>query len=228
MLQTFLPRSMPSTETFMIRPQYVLLLNRNCSWRPLESRRRKYPKVIDRLHDTPTEALGEPRHIAHALEPALPSPDAGRDAVSIARDDERALPDARRRNSHAFKQGRFTAEAIAERREFAALVREMRGLVEQVCARVLYCEEKKPDIKPCCVVPRNRCFDDAGLTLVGSCNRGQSTAFFQDPRHMIIGPLYFLSFPLLRLRARATDRWLSSGEDRKSRLPRRSRDCCKP
>jgi hypothetical protein len=35
-------------------------------------------------------------------------------------------------NRHAFKHGRFTAEAIAERREFAALVREMRGLVEQV------------------------------------------------------------------------------------------------
>jgi hypothetical protein len=41
-------------------------------------------------------------------------------------------PGAPKGNSHAFKHGRFTAEAIAERREFATLVREMRGLVEQV------------------------------------------------------------------------------------------------
>jgi hypothetical protein len=34
--------------------------------------------------------------IAHAPEPALPRPDAGRDAVPVARDGERALPDARR------------------------------------------------------------------------------------------------------------------------------------
>jgi hypothetical protein len=32
---------------------------------------------------------------AHAFEPALPSPDAVRDAMPITRDDERALPDAR-------------------------------------------------------------------------------------------------------------------------------------
>jgi len=37
------------------------------------------------------------KQIAHALEPALPSPDTGRDSMPIARDDERALPDARRR-----------------------------------------------------------------------------------------------------------------------------------
>jgi hypothetical protein len=37
------------------------------------------------------------KQLAHALEPALPSPDAGRHAMPIARDDERALPDARRR-----------------------------------------------------------------------------------------------------------------------------------
>ena len=66
-----------------------------------------------------------------------------------------------------------------------------------------------------------------GLQFLGHAIEGNQPAFFQDPRHMIIGPLYFLSLPLLRVRARATDRWLSSGEDRKSRLPRRSRDCCK-
>lgn len=36
------------------------------------------------------------KRIAHAFEPALPSPDAGRDAMPIARDGERALSDARR------------------------------------------------------------------------------------------------------------------------------------
>ena len=36
------------------------------------------------------------KQIAHAPEPALPSPDAGRDALPVARDAERALPDARR------------------------------------------------------------------------------------------------------------------------------------
>ena len=35
-------------------------------------------------------------------------------------------------NSHAFKHGRYTAEAIAERRELMALLRDMKGLVEQV------------------------------------------------------------------------------------------------
>jgi hypothetical protein len=42
-------------------------------------------------------------------------------------------PRARRRgNSNAFKHGRYTAEAIAQRRELMALVREMKGLIEQV------------------------------------------------------------------------------------------------
>lgn len=35
-------------------------------------------------------------------------------------------------NRNAFKHGLFTAEAIAERRDVAALIREMKGLVEQV------------------------------------------------------------------------------------------------
>jgi hypothetical protein len=41
-------------------------------------------------------------------------------------------PGAPKGNSHAFRHGRYTAEAIAERRELAALLREMKGLVEQV------------------------------------------------------------------------------------------------
>lgn len=36
------------------------------------------------------------KQIAHAPEPALPSPDAGRDSVPVAGDGQRALPDARR------------------------------------------------------------------------------------------------------------------------------------
>ena len=39
------------------------------------------------------------KQIAHAPEPALPSPDAGPDALPIARDDQRALPDARRQGA---------------------------------------------------------------------------------------------------------------------------------
>jgi hypothetical protein len=42
-----------------------------------------------------------------------------------------ASPGAPKGNSHAFKH-RFTAETIAERREFATLVREMQGLVEKI------------------------------------------------------------------------------------------------
>ena len=41
-------------------------------------------------------------------------------------------PGAPRGNSHALRHGRYTAEAIAERRAFAALLRDMNGLVEQV------------------------------------------------------------------------------------------------
>ena len=43
-----------------------------------------------------------------------------------------ASPGAPKGNSHAFRHGRYTAEAIAARREFAALVRNMKGLVEMV------------------------------------------------------------------------------------------------
>lgn len=39
------------------------------------------------------------KQIAHASEPALPSPDTGREALPIARDGERALPDARRQGA---------------------------------------------------------------------------------------------------------------------------------
>jgi hypothetical protein len=35
-------------------------------------------------------------------------------------------------NANSLKHGRFTAEAIAERRMFAALVRDMKGVVKQI------------------------------------------------------------------------------------------------
>ncbi len=41
-------------------------------------------------------------------------------------------PGAPMGNSHALKHGRYSAEAVAERRELMALVRAMKGLVEQV------------------------------------------------------------------------------------------------
>jgi hypothetical protein len=41
-------------------------------------------------------------------------------------------PGAPKGNSHALRHGRYSAEVIAERRAFAALLRDMKGLVEQV------------------------------------------------------------------------------------------------
>ena len=43
-----------------------------------------------------------------------------------------ASPGAPVGNTNAFKHGLFTAAAIAERREVAALIRDMKSLVEQV------------------------------------------------------------------------------------------------
>ena len=41
-------------------------------------------------------------------------------------------PGAAKNNSNALKHGRYTADAIAERRDLMALLRAMKGLVEQV------------------------------------------------------------------------------------------------
>jgi len=41
-------------------------------------------------------------------------------------------PGAAKGNSNALKHGRYTAEAIAERRDLMTLLRDMKGLVEQV------------------------------------------------------------------------------------------------
>lgn len=41
-------------------------------------------------------------------------------------------PGAPKGNSHALKHGRYTAETIDERRRVVALLRDMKGLIEQV------------------------------------------------------------------------------------------------
>ena len=41
-------------------------------------------------------------------------------------------PGAGKGNKNAFKHGRYTAETIAEHRRLLALLREMKGLVQQV------------------------------------------------------------------------------------------------
>ena len=41
-------------------------------------------------------------------------------------------PGAPKGNSHALRHGRYSAEAIAERRELGALLRNMKALAEQV------------------------------------------------------------------------------------------------
>jgi hypothetical protein len=41
-------------------------------------------------------------------------------------------PGAPKGNSHALRHGRYSAEAIAERRELRGLLRDMKALAEQV------------------------------------------------------------------------------------------------
>ena len=81
------------------------------------------------------------KQIAHAPEPALPCSDADQDTLPVARDGQWTLPDltaaekrqgAPRGNSNARRHGRYSADAIAERRKLAALLRSIKGLVEQV------------------------------------------------------------------------------------------------
>ncbi len=70
------------------------------------------------------------------------SQNAERDAVPIASDGERQMPDARgkspgapRQNTNALKHGRYRAESIALRRKVAALLRSMRGLIKECDGR---------------------------------------------------------------------------------------------
>jgi hypothetical protein len=41
-------------------------------------------------------------------------------------------PGAPKGNSHALRHGHYTAEAIAQRRQFAALMRDAKALVERI------------------------------------------------------------------------------------------------
>jgi len=61
-----------------------------------------------------------------------------------------------------------------------------------------------------------------GLQLLGHAIEGNQPAFFRDPRHLIVGPLYFLRLPLLRLRARITHRSLrqEAGKALRDKIPR--------
>jgi uncharacterized membrane protein YGL010W len=63
-----------------------------------------------------------------------------------------------------------------------------------------------------------------GLQFLGHAIEGNQPAFFRDPRHLIVGPLYFLGLPLLRLRARDADRPSSSGAGQESPLTPKPKD----
>ena len=43
-----------------------------------------------------------------------------------------------------------------------------------------------------------------GLQFLGHAIEGNQPAFFKDPRHLIVGPLYFMRAPFLALHARLT------------------------
>ena len=73
------------------------------------------------------------KQITHAPGQTMPSADTPREPVPVARDEERPMPDARRTstgapkgNRNAWKHGRYTAKAIARRREIAELIRTAR------------------------------------------------------------------------------------------------------
>ena len=81
----------------------------------------------------PVKSEDQPHAKQVAYAPGIPMPgaDTTRDAVPITCDEERPLQDARwpvQGNRNAYKHGRYTAEAIACRREISALIRAARDL----------------------------------------------------------------------------------------------------
>ena len=83
---------------------------------------------------TTLKSEDQPYALGYATGTALPRPNSARDALPVARDEERPLPDARRPtqgaprgNKNAYKHGRYSAEAIARRREVSALIRAARA-----------------------------------------------------------------------------------------------------
>src|ERR1700730_3019910 len=81
----------------------------------------------------------QPHAIAYAPGIEMPSPNPERSTVPSTSDVERPVPDARRNvtgapkgNKNAFKHGRYTAEAIGQRREISELVRDrLLGLLDE-------------------------------------------------------------------------------------------------
>ena len=81
------------------------------------------------------------------------SEDTPREPVSVASDGERPLPDARgpvtgapKGNQNALKHGRYTAKALDDRREIAALLRAIRELAKEVSEstlRPLFCPQSR-------------------------------------------------------------------------------------
>jgi hypothetical protein len=68
-----------------------------------ENERSEHQKIRGAAYTLTIEEHPQAKQIPHALEPALLGPDATRDAVPIARDGERALPDARRQGQRRAK-----------------------------------------------------------------------------------------------------------------------------
>jgi len=78
----------------------------------------------------------QPRAIAFASGVEMPSPNPVQSTVPRASYAERPLPPgAPKGNKNAFKHGRYTAEAVADRREIATLLRAMN--VPQIARRLV-------------------------------------------------------------------------------------------
>src|SRR5262249_55824820 len=83
----------------------------------------------------PPKSKDQPHALAHAPSPTMPRPDAPREPVPVACNEERSMPNTRgtspgapKGNKNALKHGRYTADAIARRRSIAALLRIARGV----------------------------------------------------------------------------------------------------
>src|SRR5262245_2904656 len=97
---------------------------------------------VERSKESDRPQLGDASHAKQiALTPESPlwRTDTERERVPSPSNAERPVPDARRKiarrskgNKNAFKHGRYSAEAIARRREIAALLRKMRALAREV------------------------------------------------------------------------------------------------
>ena len=79
--------------------------------------------------------------LCHARGAPVRCEDAARNCLSVARDGQWTMPDARReaargaaRNRYAWKHGYYSAEVKRKRREVHALIREMRSLMRELGA----------------------------------------------------------------------------------------------